>query len=142
MSGSTALQTFTILNFLLQKWRLFHVKFQTKTSFIMVLIRPCQKVYEQNFTFQYKILKFSSKSRILPTFTIFNILLQKWRPSQYNIKIGKRTIFIAFTSPLWKNVMKKPLFFNSYFQNLFQNIMLCRVLKSQTLSIKMTVLSI
>ena len=27
--------------------------------------------------------------------------------------------------------MKKPLFFNSYFQNPFQNIILCRVLKSQ-----------
>ena len=47
----------------------------------MVLIRPCQKVYEQNFTFQYKILKFSSKSSILPTFTILNVLVQikKWK---------------------------------------------------------------
>ena len=45
ISGSTVLQTFTILNFLLQKWRPFqyNVKFETKTSFIIVLIRLFSK---------------------------------------------------------------------------------------------------
>ena len=120
MLGSTLLQNLMILTFLLQKWQPFqyNVKFQTKTSFIIIL------------TFHYKILRFILASSILSTSTSSNLLLVKWRPSQCNIKIEKKTsLTVVFTSLLWKIFYKNHYFFNSYFP--FQGIILCWVLKSQ-----------
>ena len=133
MSGSTVLQTIMILNFLLQKWRPFHCNVKIPKLLLLLFQQGfCQKVYEQNFAFQYKILEFISRSSILSTFTISNVLLLKWRPLQYNKKVGKKpSLTVVFTSILWEILWKKTSFFNSYFQNPFQDVILYRVLKSQ-----------
>ena len=100
MSGSTILQTFRTLNFLLLSWRPFqyNVKFKTKTSFIMVSTRFCQNVYEKTIPFQYKVLKLISGSSILWSFTISNLLLLKWWPSEYNVKIEKKVSLSAIST--------------------------------------------
>ena len=90
------------------------------------------KILWTKFRFFNTYLRFFFRDSILSTFTICNVLLLKWRPSQYTIKIGKKTLVECyFHKSFVKNIKKKPLFFNSYFQIPFQEVMLCRVLKSQ-----------
>ena len=66
------------------KWRPFqyNVKFQTKTSFIIVLTRHLSKSLWTKFSFSiYNLGIHFRVSSILSTFTITNVLLLKWRPS-------------------------------------------------------------
>ena len=65
-------------------------------------------------------MEFISGSSILSICTISNVLLLKWRPSQYNIIVGKKlSLTVVFTSLLW-NLYEK-LSFNPYFQNTIQD---------------------
>ena len=96
------------------KWRPFqyNVKFQTKTSFIIVLTRHLSKSLRTKFCFSIYSLGIHFRvSSILSTFTITNVLLLKWRPSQYSIKIGKKSsATVVFTSLLWKLYEKTIIF--------------------------------
>ena len=96
------------------KWRPFqyNVKFQTKTSFIIVLTRHLSKSLWTKFCFSiYNLGIHFRVSSILSTFTITNVLLLKWRPSQYSIKIGKKSsATVVFTSLLWKLYEKTIIF--------------------------------
>ena len=96
------------------KWRPFqyNVKFQTKTSFIIVLTRHLSKSLRTKFCFSiYNLGIHFRVSSILSTFTITNVLLLKWRPSQYSIKIGKKSsATVVFISLLWKLYEKTIIF--------------------------------
>ena len=43
----------------------------------------------------------------------------------------KKLFYCYFHASFVENFMKKPSFFNIYFQNSFQDVVLCRLLKSQ-----------
>ena len=66
----------------------------------------CQIVHEKTSTLQCKFLKFNSGSNLLWSSIISNLVLPKWRPSQYNLKlIGGDMLFLLakFQYEFWKS---------------------------------------
>ena len=96
------------------KWRPFqyNVKYQTKTSFIIVLTRHLSKSLRTKFCFSiYNLGIHFRVSSILSTFTITNVLLLKWRPSQYSIKIGRNPFWLLFSLVFCEKFYEKTIIF-------------------------------
>ena len=74
-----------------------------------------QKTLSKKYYFEYKFLKFILRSTILPSFTIWNLLLLKWQPFQYNTKFGKKVVFIDVFIRLLLKTLWKNYFFNTIF---------------------------
>ena len=95
------------------KWRPFqyNVKFQTKT-FIIVLTRHLSESLWTKFCFSIYSLGIHFRvSSILSTFTITNVLLLKWRPSQYSIKIGRNPLWLLFSPVFCEKFYEKTIIF-------------------------------
>ena len=78
-------------------------------------------------------MKFIWGSSIFSTFTVSIVLLLKWRSSQYNKNRKKKPPWLLFSLVCCEKRYEKAWFFNSFFQNPFQDVILRRVLKSQNL---------
>ena len=68
------------------------------------------------------------KITTLPSFTISNLLLLKWRPFQYNRKFGKKVVSID----VFKSLLLKTLWENCFFkiQISFQDLLYCKLSES------------
>ena len=110
---SLILLSFTFSNLLVLNWRPFqyNTNFETKAIFINVLTELLLKTLWKNYYFLMQISKVHLRIYCIANFMISNLLLLKWRPWQYNIKIEETASFMTvFTSPLWKTLLKKHCF--------------------------------
>ena len=108
-----------------------YCKIPKKNSFYYRFNRAFfQKGYVHNLAFQYKILEF----RVQYFANLDNLQCSATKITalvRYHKNREKKHFRCCFHLSFVKNVMKKPLFFNSYSQNPFQDVILCRVLKFQ-----------
>ena len=98
----------------------YNVKFETNTSFIIVLTRLLSKGYKK---LSLSNAKFPNPFQYLLFYQVYDLksLLLKWRPSQYNAKIENNSSFgVVFTSVLWTTLWK-----NSYHHVLYYRFFFC-----------------
>ena len=66
--------------------------------------------------FQYKILKFISRSSILQNITILNLVTLNLRPFEYKAKFGKRPILFRFKIGIFD------IFFERLYKESFEDL--------------------
>ena len=134
MSGYTVLQTFTMLNFLLQKWWPFqyNVKFQTKASFIIVLLKLLSKSLWTKFRFLTKNL--GIYFRVWYFFNLYNLQCSATKRTALAIEHKNRkenSLWLFFSLVFCEKLYEKNIIFQLMFAKSISRCNIMRVLKYQ-----------